>query len=72
VDIFSNSYDANLQAHIQEYIASQARQQGVSNPSGSLSDGTGLGEAKFYVNLSPYTGGWGKFPSKKAGGSQQY
>lgn len=59
VDIFTNSYDANLQTNIQNYIASQARLQGVSNPSGSLSDGSGLGEPKFEVNLTPYTGAWG-------------
>ncbi|CAI0652044.1 unnamed protein product [Colletotrichum noveboracense] len=60
VDIFTNSYDANLQTNIQNYIASQARLQGVSNPSGSLSDGSGLGEPKFEVNLTPYTGAWGR------------
>ncbi|RSL98563.1 hypothetical protein BHE90_002080 [Fusarium euwallaceae] len=60
VDRFVHQYDAGLQKRIQEYIASQAKLQGVSNPSGSLSDGSGLGEAKFYVNLSPYTGGWGR------------
>lgn len=59
VDIFTNSYSAELQTEIQNYIAAQAKLQGVSNPSGSLSDGTGLGEAKYYVDLTPYTGGWG-------------
>lgn len=34
--------------------------QGVSNPSGSLSDGTGLGEAKYHVDLSAFTDGWGR------------
>ncbi|KAM0338256.1 hypothetical protein ACHAPU_011381 [Fusarium lateritium] len=57
VDRFINQYDAGLQNKIQQYIASQAKLQGVSNPSGSLSDGSGLGEAKFLVNLSPFTGG---------------
>lgn len=61
VDTFSNGYDANLQAEIQNYVASQALLQGVSNPSGSLSDGTGLGEPKFEANLSPFTGGWGEY-----------
>lgn len=69
IDLFQYDYDSDLQTEIQNYIVSQARQQGVSNPSGSLSDGTGLGEAKFYVDLSPYTGGWGAsaiFPSPVA------
>ncbi|WZH46372.1 uncharacterized protein QYS62_007446 [Fusarium acuminatum] len=60
VDRFINQYDAGLQKRIQQYIASQAKLQGVSNPSGSLSDGSGLGEAKFEVDLSAFTGGWGR------------
>ncbi|KAH7249790.1 Six-hairpin glycosidase-like protein [Fusarium redolens] len=60
VDRFINQYDAGLQRKIQEYIASQAKLQGVSNPSGSLSDGSGLGEAKFNVDMSAFTGGWGR------------
>ncbi|KAL6914173.1 hypothetical protein FSST1_011933 [Fusarium sambucinum] len=60
IDRFINQYDAGLQKKIQQYIASQAKLQGVSNPSGSLSDGSGLGEAKYEVDLSPFTGGWGR------------
>ncbi|KAK3943533.1 glycoside hydrolase family 15 protein [Diplogelasinospora grovesii] len=60
VDTFSNSYDANLQSEIQNYIAAQAHLQGVSNPSGSLSDGAGLGEPKFNVDLTEFTGAWGR------------
>lgn len=60
VDRFTHSYDGNLQKHIQEYIAAQAKLQGVSNPSGSLSDGAGLAEPKFNVDLSAFTGPWGK------------
>lgn len=39
---------------------SQAKLQGVSNPSGGLSDGRGLGEAKFMVDLTQFTGEWGR------------
>lgn len=60
VDRFTHSYDANLQNLIQEYIAAEARLQGVSNLSGSLSDGSGLAEPKFNVDLSTFTGPWGK------------
>ena len=60
VDTFTNSYDAGLQTEIQNYIAAQAKLQGVSNPSGSLSDGAGLGEPKFNVDLTQFTGAWGK------------
>lgn len=59
-DRFSAGYDAGLQTQIQNYIAGQAKLQGVSNPSGSLSNGAGLGEAKYHVDGSAYTGGWGR------------
>lgn len=32
----------------------------MSNPSGSLSDGTGLGEAKYNIDLTAFTGAWGR------------
>lgn len=59
VDRLAHSYDADLQRHIQEYIAAQAVIQGISNPSGSLADGSSLGEPKFEVNLTAFTGDWG-------------
>ncbi|KUI67829.1 Glucoamylase [Cytospora mali] len=60
VDTFEESYNTTLQTEIENYIAAQAYLQGVSNPSGSLSDGTGLGEPKFNVDLSAYTSSWGR------------
>ncbi|KAI1499790.1 Six-hairpin glycosidase-like protein [Biscogniauxia marginata] len=60
VDRFANSYDASLQTEIQNWIISQAKLQTVSNPSGSFSDGTGLAEPKFNVDLTPFTGAWGR------------
>ncbi|KAI1388318.1 carbohydrate-binding module family 20 protein [Hypoxylon trugodes] len=60
VDRFANSYDADLQTEIQNYIIAQAKLQTVSNPSGSLSDGTGLAEPKFNVDASAFTGSWGR------------
>ncbi|KAI1780488.1 carbohydrate-binding module family 20 protein [Hypoxylon cercidicola] len=60
VDRFANSYDASLQTEIQNYITAQARLQTVSDPSGSLSDGTGLGEPKYNVDFSAFTGSWGR------------
>lgn len=59
VDRFTHQYDAELQTLIEEYIVGQAKLQGVSNPSGSFSDGEGLGEPKFEADLTPYTGPWG-------------
>jgi len=57
----SGDYDASMQKKIQEYIVSQAKLQGVDNPSGGLVDGSGLGEAKFHVDLTQFTGAWGEF-----------
>nr|AAA33386.1 glucoamylase [Trichocladium griseum] len=34
--------------------------QQVSNPSGTFADGSGLGEAKFNVDLTAFTGEWGR------------
>lgn len=60
VDLFSKSYDSKLQTEIENYVVAQAHIQGVSNPSGSLSDGSGLGEPKFNVDFSAFTGAWGR------------
>ncbi|KAL7795225.1 Six-hairpin glycosidase-like protein [Trichoderma ceciliae] len=60
VDRFTHKYDAGLQRRIQQYISAQAALQGISNPSGSLSDGSGLGEPKFELTLNQFTGNWGR------------
>ncbi|KAI9737453.1 MAG: hypothetical protein M1834_009608 [Cirrosporium novae-zelandiae] len=49
----------SLQTKIEEYIDAQIELQTVVNPSGTLSTG-GLGEPKFYVDLTEYTGSWGR------------
>lgn len=64
IDIFANEYNTTLQTDIQNYITAQATLQGVSNPSGSLSNGAGLGEPKFNVDLSQFTGSWGTYTYK--------
>lgn len=61
IDIFRTGYNTTLQTEIENYFGAQAYLQGVSNPSGSLSDGTGLGEPKFNVNLTAFTGSWGEW-----------
>jgi glucoamylase len=60
VDTFINSYSASLQTQIQSYIVAQAKLQTASNPSGSFSDGTGLGEPKFNADGTAFTGSWGR------------
>lgn len=63
IDILTEKFDPDLQVHIQNYITSQSLLQDVSNPSGSLTNGEGLGEPKFHVDLSSFTGNWGLVPS---------
>lgn len=61
VDRFINQYDSGLQTIIEEYIGASAQLQTVSSRSGTLADGTGLGEPKFNINLMQFTGDWGEF-----------
>ncbi|KAM0230057.1 hypothetical protein ACHAP5_011477 [Fusarium lateritium] len=51
--------EKSLQRKIDEYVSAQAKLQGTSNPSGSPESG-GLGEPKFHVNLTAFTGSWGR------------
>ncbi|KAG5971531.1 hypothetical protein E4U55_001190 [Claviceps digitariae] len=51
--------DDSLRPTIQQYVSSQAKLQDVSNPSGGPNSG-GLGEPKFHVNLTQFTGAWGR------------
>lgn len=59
IERFLEEYDPELQRHIENYIAAQAKIQGLVVPSGSLEDGSGLGEPKFNVNSTAFTGDWG-------------
>lgn len=52
--------DSSLESTIQEYVSAQAKLQAVSNPSGDLSDGSGLGEPKFEVDETAFTEAWGR------------
>ena len=45
---------------IRDYIFAQARLQTLPNPSGHLEDGSGLGEPKFKVDETVFTGSWGR------------
>ncbi|KAJ5212773.1 uncharacterized protein N7498_004419 [Penicillium cinerascens] len=58
IDLFKNG-DGDLLDVIEEYINAQAYIQTVSNPSGGLSSG-GLGEPKFNVDETAFTGAWGR------------
>jgi glucoamylase len=61
VDTFIHNYSASLQTEIENYITAQAYVQTISNPSGDLSSGgLGLGEPKFNVDETAFTGAWGR------------
>ncbi|KAF2865736.1 family 15 glycosyl hydrolase [Massariosphaeria phaeospora] len=52
--------ERDLRPYIQDFVKAQAILQTVSNPSGALSSGRGLGEPKFYSNLTRFNGDWGR------------
>ncbi|CAL5871099.1 uncharacterized protein PFLUO_LOCUS5345 [Penicillium psychrofluorescens] len=52
--------DTSLETTIHQYITAQATLQSVSNPSGDLSNGAGLGEPKFNTDMTAFTGAWGR------------
>ncbi|KAF2194110.1 carbohydrate-binding module family 20 protein [Zopfia rhizophila CBS 207.26] len=60
VDQFISTGDSSLQLNINDYISAQAKIQTVSNPSGSLPNGAGLGEPKFLADGTQFTGNWGR------------
>ncbi|GJN68086.1 glucoamylase precursor [Purpureocillium lilacinum] len=51
--------DKSLKSKIDDYVSAQAELQGLTNPSGGPDSG-GLGEPKFNVNLTAFTGSWGR------------
>ncbi|KAG5341533.1 hypothetical protein C0989_009894 [Termitomyces sp. Mn162] len=59
IDQFTHGQDTTLRPSIENYIAAQTILQQVSNPSGNVSTG-GLGEPKFNIDLTAFTGSWGR------------
>ncbi|KDR82587.1 hypothetical protein GALMADRAFT_275746 [Galerina marginata CBS 339.88] len=61
IDQYTRGEDtsASLRTTIDQFVSSQAALQQVSNPSGTVSSG-GLGEPKFNVDMSAFTGAWGR------------
>ena len=51
--------NTSLRDLIQSYILAQGKLQQLDNPSGGFTTG-GLGEPKFYPNLTAFTGDWGR------------
>lgn len=59
-DRFTRGEDGTLRTSIDQYLAAQTALQQVSNPSGDVSTG-GLGEPKFNIDGSAFTGPWGRW-----------
>ncbi|KAK0202042.1 glucoamylase [Desarmillaria ectypa] len=59
IDQFTLGQDTTLRTQIDNFVSSQAIVQQVSNPSGTISSG-GLGEPKFNIDLTAFTGAWGR------------
>jgi glucoamylase len=51
--------DTSLQQKIDDYVSAQAQLQGLTNPSGGPDSG-GLGEPKYQVDKTAFTGPWGR------------
>lgn len=51
--------DTSLRSKLDDYVSAQAYLQTVSNPSGGPDTG-GLGEPKFHVDRTAFTGSWGR------------
>ncbi|EAU86122.2 glucoamylase [Coprinopsis cinerea okayama7 len=51
--------DDSLRGRIDDFVAAQATLQGVTSPSGGPNTG-GLGEPKFNIDFTAFTGGWGR------------
>lgn len=49
----------SLEGYLRDYVNESQKLQHSNNPSGGYTTG-GIGEPKFHVNGSPYTGGWGR------------
>ena len=59
VDRYVTGRDSDTAPLINDWVGSMAKIQQVNNPSGSVSSG-GLGEPKFNVDETAFTGSWGR------------
>ncbi|KAF9070778.1 glucoamylase [Rhodocollybia butyracea] len=59
VNQFALGIDTTTRGEIDDYVASQVIVQQIPNPSGDLASG-GLGEPKFNINETAFTGPWGR------------
>ncbi|KAJ7758125.1 glycoside hydrolase family 15 protein [Mycena maculata] len=66
IDQFTTGADTTLLGLIQDFITAESTLQQVSNPSGTVETG-GLGEPKFNINETAFTGAWGRLTPRKDG-----
>ncbi|PSR78193.1 hypothetical protein PHLCEN_2v7525 [Hermanssonia centrifuga] len=59
IDQFTSGQDPSLRTLIDEFVSAEGILQQVSNPSGTVSSG-GLGEPKFNIDETAFTGSWGR------------
>ncbi|KIJ17956.1 carbohydrate-binding module family 20 protein [Paxillus involutus ATCC 200175] len=59
IDQYTSGQDTTLRTLIDSFVTAEANIQQVSNPSGTVSTG-GLGEPKFNIDESAFTGPWGR------------
>lgn len=52
--------NSSLEPLIQQYVNASAQMQTVPNLSGNLSDGAGLGEPKYNINITAFNEPWGR------------
>ncbi|KIJ62526.1 carbohydrate-binding module family 20 protein [Hydnomerulius pinastri MD-312] len=59
IDQYTAGGSSSLRTLIDEFVTAEANIQQVTNPSGTVSTG-GLGEPKFMINETAFTGAWGR------------
>ena len=59
IDQFTTGADTTLRSLIDLFVTAESNLQSVSNPSGSITTG-GLGEPKFMIDGTAFTGSWGR------------
>ncbi|OJA17768.1 hypothetical protein AZE42_04858 [Rhizopogon vesiculosus] len=59
IDQYTSGQDTTLHSLVDDFVSAEANIQQVINPSGTVSTG-GLGEPKFYINETAFTGSWGR------------
>lgn len=62
IDQYIRGNNTGLKTHIDDWISSQGRLQHIPNPSGATLEGDLLGEPKFNINETAFTGPWGWVP----------